>query len=252
MASFLTKLKEMFISKEKKFTLALLEELENKNFVNLKKISSRLPLQQRYNVVNKLQASKKLFGLLIPERMLFLSIDDDNMNTLKSKVKDTGKIEINELKERWKLKDNILENVLQQIELGIMGDKTYFTHKYIQNFFASNLRDADEYDLLKMSSKLGLEFSKILPLIEKMINENILFGVIKNQQFFINSETFENLLSEYLEELDESVFEMEFSQIASDLGVSSSVITKYLVNHVEKNPGRFVVYPLEKKIRIKR
>ena len=114
MTSLLAKIKELFISKEKKFVIALHEELENKNFVNLKKIFSKLSLQQRYKVVNKLQSSKELHGVLLSERMLFLSIDENNLNDLKDKIKNIGTIKLLELKKRWKLKNNILDNLLQQ------------------------------------------------------------------------------------------------------------------------------------------
>lgn len=252
MTSLLAKIKELFISKEKKFVIVLHEELESKNFVNLKKLSSKLSLQQRYNVVNKLQSSKELHGFLLIERMLFLSIDEDNLDDLKEKIKNVGKIELLELKERWKLKDNILDNLLQHIEKGTMGEKVFYTHRYLQHHFITNLTKSDEHDLKQMSSKLGLESSIILPFVQKMIDEGIVSGVIKQQQFFIDSESFEVLFSDYLEEIDEDELEKEFSEMALELAVSSFVIEKYLVKYVEKVPGRFVVYPLEKKVRIKR
>ncbi|MCG3224441.1 MAG: hypothetical protein H7647_08240 [Candidatus Heimdallarchaeota archaeon] len=252
MTSLLAKIKELFISKEKKFIIALNEELENKNFVNLKKISSKLSLQQRYNIINKLQSSKELHGVLLVERMLFLSIDEDDLNDLKDKIKNIGTIELPELKERWKLKDNILDNLLQHIEKGVMGEKAFYTHRYLQHHFVASLTKSDEHDLIQMSSKLGLEPSIILPFVQKMITEETVSGVIKQQQFFVDSESFETSFSEYLEEMDESALEKEFSEVAIELGVSSSVVEKYLVKYVERVPGRFVVYPLEKKVRIKR
>jgi hypothetical protein len=103
-----------------------------------------------------------------------------------------------------------------------------------------------------MSSKLGLDPSIILPFVQKMITEETVSGVIKQQQFFVDSESFETSFSEYLEEIDENALEKEFSEVAIELGVSSSVVEKYLVKYVERVPGRFVVYPLEKKVRIKR
>ena len=102
-----------------------------------------------------------------------------------------------------------------------------------------------------MSSKLGLESTVVLPYIQKMIDENTLLGVIKKQQFFIDSESFKESFSEYLEEIDETSLEIEFDEMARELEVTSSVIEKYIVEYVEKSPGRFVVYPLEKKVRIK-
>ncbi|MCK5140587.1 MAG: hypothetical protein KAQ70_00185 [Candidatus Heimdallarchaeota archaeon] len=252
MTSLLAKIKELFISKEKKFVIALQEKLENKNFVNLKKISSKLSFQQRYKVVTKLQSSKDLQGILLSERMLFLSIDEDNLSNLKDKIKNIGTIELLELKERWKLKDNILDNLLQHIEKGILGEKTFYTHRYLQHHFIASLTKNNEHDLKQMSSKLGLESSITLPFVQKMIDEGTVSGVIKQQQFFVDSESFETSFSEYLEEIDENALEKEFSEVALELGVSSSVVEKYLVKYVERSPGRFVVYPLEKKVRIKR
>ncbi len=252
MSSLLTKIKELFISKEKKFVIAIHEELENKNFVNLKKISSKLSLQQRYKVANKLQSSKELHGVLLSERMLFLSIDENNLNDLKDKIKNIGTIKILELKKRWKLKDNILENLLQHIENGIIGENTYYTHKYLQHHFIANLTKSDEHDLKQMSSKLGLESSITLPFVQKMIAEGTVSGVIKQQQFFVDSESFETTFSDYLEEMSDDTLEKEFSEVARELGVSSSVVEKCLVKYVERTPGRLVIYPLEKKVRIKR
>ena len=252
MTSLLAKIKELFISKEKKFIVALQEKLEDKNFVNLKKISSKLSLQQRYKVVNKLQSSKELHGILLSERMLFLSIDENSLNDLKDKIKNIGTIKLLELKKRWKLKDSILDNLLQHIEKGIMGEKAFYTHKYLQHHFITNLTKSDEHDLKQMSSKLGLELPIILPFVQKMIAEESVSGVIKQQQFFIDSESFEASFSEYLEEISESILEKEFNEVALELGVSSSVVEKYLVKYVERSPGRFVIYPLEKKVRIKR
>jgi len=252
MTSLLVKIKELFISKEKKFVIAFHEKLENKNFVNLKKISSKLSFQQRYKVVNKLQSSKELHGVLLSERMLFLSIDEENLADLKDKIKDIGTIELLELKERWKLKDNVLDDLLQHIEKGIIGKKTFYTHRYLQHHFTANLTKGDEHDLKQMSSKLGLETSIILLFIQKMIDEGVVSGVIKQQRFFVDSESFETSFSEYLEEIDEDTLEKEFSDIAIELGVSSSVVEKYLMKYVERLPGRFVIYPLEKKVRIKR
>ena len=252
MTSLLTKIKELFLSKEKKFIITIHEVLENKNFVNLKKISSKLSLQQRYKVINKLQSSKELHGVLLSERMLFLSIDENNLNDLKDKVKDIGTVKILELKKRWKLKDNILENLLQHIEKGIMGESAYYTHKYLQHHFIINLTKSDEHDLKQMSSKLGLESSITLPFVQKMITEGAVSGVIKQQQFFVDSESFETTFFDYLEEISDDILEKEFNEVARELGVSSSVVEKYFVKYVERTPGRFVIYPLEKKVRIKR
>ncbi len=252
MTSLLAKIKELFISKEKKFIIALHEALESKNFVNLKKISSKLSLQQRYNIINKLQSSKELHGVLLVERMLFLSIDEANLTDLKDKIKNIGTIELPELKERWKLKDNILDNLLQHIEKGVMGEEAFYTYRYLQHHFVASLTKSDEHDLIQMSSKLGLDPSIILPFVQKMIAEETVSGVIKQQQFFVDSESFETSFSEYLEEIEENTIEKEFSEVAIELGVSSSVVEKYLVKYVERVPGRFVVYPLEKKVRIKR
>ena len=252
MTPLLAKIKELFISKEKKFVIALQEELESKNFVNLKKISSKLSLQQRYKTVNKLQSSKELHGVLLRERMLFLSIDEDNLSDLRDKIKNIGTIELLELKERWKLKDNILDNLLQHIERGIIGDRTFYTYRYLQHHFIASLTKKDEHDLKQMSSKLGLESFIILSFVQKMIDEGTVSGVIKLQQFFVDSESFEASFSEYLEQIDENALEIEFSEVALELGVSSSVVEQYLVKYVERLPGRFVVYPLEKKVRIKK
>lgn len=252
MTSLLAKIKELFISKEKKYIAALFTELENKHFVNLKKIPSKLSINQRYKVINKLQSSKELHGVLITDRMLFLSIDENSLEELRNKIKNIGTIKITELKERWKLKDNILESLLQHFEKGMFGEKAYYTMKYIQNYFTTSLVKGDEHDLVKMSVQLGLESSITLPYVQNMIDENTISGVIKNQQFFVDTESFEISFSEYLEEISDNILEKEFTELSLDLGVSTSVIEQYLVKHVERTPGRFVVYPLEKKVRIKR
>lgn len=249
--SFLARIKEIFISKEKKYTFALNEELENKNFVNLKKIPSKLSVEQRYKLVVKLQSSNELQGVLIRERMLFLAISEDDLSDLKNRLKETGSVKIADLKDRWKLKDNILDLLLQHFERGIMGEKTYYSIKFLQNYFSSNLRKGEEHDLKQMSKRLGLEDSVLIPFVQKMLDDSTILGVIRNQHLFIDSETFKTMIAEYLEEIDETETEKEYNDIAKDLGVLPSVVERYLVDYVEKNPGRFTVYPLEKKLRIK-
>ena len=251
MTSFVDKIKELFFSKEKKFAIALFKELETKNFVDLRKIPSKLTIQQRYKTVTKLQSSSDLYGILLSEKLLFLSIENEDLTTLKRNLKEVGTVKLAELKERWKLKDNILKLVLKNIEKGFIGEKLYYSSHYLQNYFTSLLKKEDETDLIEICKELGIEDSIILPFIQEMIDNSLVFGVIKNQHTFIDSEAFSIIIAEYLEEIDETETEIEYNKIANDLGVLSSNLEPYLVSYVEKTPGRFVVYPLEKKLDIK-
>ncbi len=80
----------------------------------------------------------------------------------------------------------------------------------------------------------------------------MLLGVLQNNKIFLSSTKFEDLITEYIEEKYDLAEEVEFSEISSDLKVSVESIERYLVEIVEKTPGMYIVYPLEKKITFKK
>ncbi len=84
-----------------------------------------------------------------------------------------------------------------------------------------------------------------------MIDEDDLKGVIQDKSNYLGLEKFETLFAEYLDEKIDDVPELNFSEISNDLSVSESDVEKHLMHIVEKDPGLFVLYPLEKRIRFK-
>ncbi len=252
MSTILGKISRFFMSKEKKFVIFLIEELESKNYVNIRKITSKLSLQRRYDIVNHLISIGKLHGILLHERLLFLSITKDKLSAIKNDLKNNGRIEISVLKGIWKVKDEIIINILNHFEKGIEGKKTYYTLTHISNILTSNLSNIDEYNLNLTSENLEIDLNLLLRIVQEMINEGELAGVIKNQTIFLSFENFESIISDYIDEKMDDAFELSFNEISRDLFVQETDIEKFLMYLVEKNPGKFAVYPLEEKIQFKR
>ena len=252
MSTVLKKLFSIFISKEKKFVNSLFEELKNKNYVNLRKISSKFSIKQRYNLVSNYLSEGKLQGVLLPDRLLFLSISKEELSTVKTNLKNKGRIEIIDLKEIWKVKKEIIVGFLNHFEKGFEGKNTFYTLDFVRNTLLSTLSNIEEYDLRVTSEKLGIDLEFLLPVVQEMISANELAGVIKDQALFLSFESFEAIISDYIEEKIDSLSELKFEEIAVDLGILQSDIEKFLMHLVEKQPGNFVVYPLEKRIKFKK
>lgn len=251
MSTFLDKISRIFMSKEKRFVLLLTEELENKNYVNIRKISSKLNIQRRYDLVNNYIAKGKLQGVLLPERLLFLSIEKEKLSQIKDDLKTNGKLEISVLKELWKVKTDIIIGLLNHFERGIDGKKTFYTLTYLHNILSSSLSNAEEYNINTTSENLEIELELLLPIVQQMIDEDELKGVIQDNTTYLGFEMFESLFSDYLDEKIGDVLEISFNEISNDLSVLESNVEKYLMYLVERNPGLFVIYPLEKRIKFK-
>ncbi len=253
MSSLLRRISVLFTSKEKVFENHLIEELENKNFLNLMRIQSKLSPEQRYKVTNKLLSSRKISGIVLTKKNLyFFSMEDEALGDLKNRLKNTGLVNLDPLKKHWKIKDKILDLFLQHLERGVMSEEAYYSLKYLQNYILSTLQNKEEYEIQEISRKLKIELDLLLSLIHQMVDDAILGGVVKDQQLFLSRENFEIMLTEYVEEKSEELDEINFDSISKDLGVSIKTTESFLVSMVEKNPGKYVVYPLENKIVFKR
>jgi hypothetical protein len=179
-------------------------------------------------------------------------MEDEALSDLRNKLKSTGLVNLNPLKKHWKIKDKILELFLQHLERGVISEDTYYSLKYLQDYIQSTLQNKEEYEIQEISKKLKIEIDLILSLIHQMVDEATLDGVVKDQQLFLSRENFEITLSEYVEEKSEELNEINFESISKDLGISIKTTENFLVSMVEKNPGKYVVYPLESKIVFKR
>jgi hypothetical protein len=252
MSSFLKKIKELFISKEKIFTNTLIEELENKDFLNIRKISSKLSIQQRYKITNKLISIGTISGILLPETTFLFAIQNEELLEIKDQLKRKGSIDLPPLKEKWRIKDKYLELLLIHFEKGILTPKTYYTTKFLHEHILSTLNKEEECEINLFNEKLNIELDDIIKIIQHLIEEELILGVLQNNEIFLSSTKFEDLLTEYIEEKYDLVEEVEFSEISLDLRISVESIEKYLVDIVEKTPGIYVVYPLEKKIAFKK
>ncbi|MCG3221253.1 MAG: hypothetical protein H7641_07725 [Candidatus Heimdallarchaeota archaeon] len=252
MSSLLKKVKELFISKEKIFTNTLIEELENNDFINLRKLTSKLSIQQRYKITNKLISNSSISGILLPETTYYFSIQEEDLTNIRNQLKGKGSIDLSILKEKWEIKNKYLELLLLHFEKGILTLKTYYTMRYLREYILSALNKEEEYDINLFNEKLGVELDDLIKIILGLIDEELLLGVLQNNEAFLNATKFEELISEYTEEKYDLADEIEFDEISTDLKVSQNYIEKYLVSIVEKTPGMYAVYPLEKKIRFKK
>lgn len=252
MSSLLKKIKELFISKEKIFTNMLIEELENKDFINIRKLSSKLSIQQRYKITNKLISNGSISGILLPETTFFFSIQNEELTAIKDQLKRKGSIDSSTLKEKWGVKNKYLEPLLMHFEKGILTPKTYYTIRYLHEHIISTLNKEDEYEIKLFNEKLSVELDDLIKIVLGLIEEGLLLGVLQNNELFLSATKFEDLITEYVEEKYDLADEVEFNEISIDLKVSQDSIEKYLVNIVEKTPGIYAVYPLEKKIKFKK
>ena len=252
MSSFLKKIKELFMSKEKIFTNVLIEELEKKDFINLRNLESKLTIQQRYKITTKLITNGIIDGILLPEKTFLFSIQEQELIEIKNQLKRSGKIALSSLRNKWRIKNKYLELLLLHFEKGILTTENYYTVKYLRDYILSTLNKEEEYAVKLFNEKLSVELDELIKIILELIEEELLFGVLQNNELFLNSAKFEELISEYVEEKSDVASEIEFEEISGDLKVSQDFIEKYLVNVIEKNPGLYVVYPLEKKITFKK
>lgn len=252
MSAFLKKIADLFISKEKLFEQAVLEELESKNFLNLRKIPSKISNNQRYKIVNNLISAKKIEGLLISEHLYFFSLPNDKLTEIRNTLKTLGRIEIAPFKELWSVKISILELFFNHIEQGYLTDKNYLTKKYLTSYIVSTLNNQEEYDINTISKTTKVNLDEVFNIVTEQIRDGNLGGILKNSTTFLSSEIFNKNLQEYLEALDESLVEVDFDTIAGNLEVSVEGIEKYLIKIIESDPHSYVLYPLEKKIRFKR
>ncbi len=248
MSSFLQKIKDLFASEEKKFSMMLFEKLETTNFINIRKMESKLSLEKRYVTITSLLSNKKLSGVFLPEKSHFFTISEGELSEIRDSLKKQGMIEISIIKNHWAVTDKTLVPLLNHLEKGIIGDKRYYTTTFLQNTIKSSLARTDEYEIKEFEKKFGIEVEVFNQLITNMIEEQEINGILKNNSIYLSSETFENGLFEFLEDKLDSDNELTFDEISSELGVPSSNIERFLVSYVDKNPGSLVIYPLEKKI----
>ncbi|MHA1198893.1 MAG: hypothetical protein ACTSQF_06025 [Candidatus Heimdallarchaeaceae archaeon] len=252
MSSFFQKIKQIFVSEEKKFNNTLLEELESKNFINIRKLDSNLSLEKRYICIRKLQTSGKISGVFLSEKSFFFSISDDDLGEIKDSLKKKGQIDLSQLKDRWSVTEKTLVPFLMHLEKGLIGNNTFYSLAFFTaNTLASLLRNVESYSLEDIQKTYGIGIDSILHLIEKMIGEKELNGVLHDQTTYIGFEQFEETVSEFIEDNLEDSLEMTFEFISAKLKVSEKDVERFFVRYVDRNPHKLVIYPLEKKIRFK-
>lgn len=251
MSSFFQKLKSLFVSDEKKFSFLLLEELEINNFINIRKLESKLSLDKRYVCIRKLQNSRKISGVFLSEKSFFYSISDEELSEIRDTLKKRGQLALTPLKNRWSITEKNLSPFLMHLEKGLQGNDRFYSLTFLRSEIRSQLQNVETYNLKELVKAYGLEYDDIVELIEKMIGEEELSGVLQNQTLYVDSDKFEIMLSEFLDDNFEDSSEMDFISISSKLEVSEKETERFLVKYVEKNPHKLVIYPLEKKIRFK-
>ena len=248
MSSFFQKIKDIFASEEKKYSMMFLEKLETSNFINIRKMESKLSLEKRYVVVTNLLSNKRISGIFLPEKSHFFSISEKDLSTIRDSLKKQGVVELSLIKNHWSVTDKTLIPLLNHLERGIIGGKRYYTNVYLQSNIRSSLSGVDEYEIKQFENKFGIEIDFFIQLISEMIEEKTINGVLKEKSLYLSSETFENIIIEFLEDTFDINKEMSFDEISEELGVPATDIERFLVNYVDKNPGSLVIYPLEKNI----
>jgi hypothetical protein len=251
MSSFFQKIKSLFISEEKIFNKMLLEELEVKDFLNIRKLDSELTLDKRYFCVKKLQNSRKISGVFLSEKSFFFSIKDEDLSKIRDNLKKRGQLKLQPLKDRWSITEKNLIPFLMHLEKGLIGNDSFYSSTFLRSEIRSLLSNVDTYSLKEIHTKYGVEPNEILKLVEKMIDEKELTGVLQDQELYIGFRQFEETISEFLEDNIDDSLEMTFDFISNKLKVSAADVERFLVSFVEKNPHKLIVYPLEKKIQYK-
>ncbi len=253
MSAFLRKLLGFFKSEETRFIQLFKEEVELKKFVDLKSIPSKVSKRKRLLVVDGFISSKKIEGVLIVKYMHFLSIKNSEYSRLKTTLKSKGTLGLSILQEKWSVKIKIINSFLQSIEKGVMGSKDYFTDQYLKNKIITTLRNVEEEcNLGELSDDMQLSLTQIVANVRELINEDNITGVVKDNSIYMSADSFEELFLKHIEERISTVTELSFSDIANALGVLDENIETYIMKHVKENPNLIVVYPLEKKIIIKK
>ncbi len=251
MSSFFQKIKDMFVSEEKKFNSIILIELESSNFINIRKLESKLNLEKRYISIRKLITLGSIEGVFIPEKSFFFSISDDNLSEIRNTLKKQGHIRLSLFKDQWSINEKTLIPFLQHLDKGLIGGNEFYSLSFIRNSLTSLLKNVEEYEIQDIQGKYNIEIEEITQIIEELISEKEIKGVIKDKTLFIGFEQFAMIISEFIEESLEDSLEMTFDAISKKLQVPEEDIEKFLVNYVDSNPNKLVIYPLEKKIRFK-
>lgn len=253
MGSFLKKLLGLFKSEETRFIQLFKEEIELKKFVDLKSIPSKVSKRKRLLIVDDFISSNKIEGILVVKYMHFLSIKNSEYSRLKTTLKSEGTLGLSILQEKWPIKNKIINSFLQSIEKGVMGSQDYFTNQHLKNEIITTLRNVEEeYNLDELSDDMQLSLTQIVDNVRKLINEDGITGVVKDNSIYMSTDSFEELFLKYIEEQINTVTELSFSDITNALGVLDETIETYIMKYVKKYPDFIVVYPLEKKIVIKK
>lgn len=251
MNSFFQKIKSIFISEEKRFNSTLLEELEIKNFINIRKLDSQLSLEKRYVCIRKLQNSGKISGVFLSDKSFFFSISNEELSEIRNSLKKQGQVELSPLKDRWSINEKTLIPFLMHLENGLIGNDKFYSFTFLQREFINVLKNVEEYNLEELQKTYGFELEDILNLVGKIVDEKELDGVVQKKYLYTGFKQFEEIVSEFIEDNFEDSLEMTFDFISDKLEISEKDAERFLVNYVENNPHKLIVYPLEKKIKFK-
>ena len=250
--SFLKKIfTELFVSTEKKYVEALNEEISLNNYVNLRKIPTKLSIEQRVALALKLKTDGKLNGIYVPKKVYFFSMGEKEQKEFRDLIKSKGKIELAPLKQIWNVQNSLLFSLLQHFEDGLISNDFFYTKNFLNNFIKKELQSSEEYELSKLKGKLDIEQDDLFKLIRKLIQEKTLEGVIQDNSRYLDKDTFNELMLNYIEEKMEDSPEIEYDDISKELKISIQHIEGFLIQFAKENPDLVVVYPIEKKLRFK-
>ncbi|MHA1302597.1 MAG: hypothetical protein ACTSQE_12950 [Candidatus Heimdallarchaeaceae archaeon] len=251
MVFLLQKLSKLFRGAEKNFIQSLHEQIEEQRYVNLRKIDTKLSLNQRVEILQRLKSKGDVTGIYLPSKFYFFSISDAQLGQLKHKLNNEGKLEINSLKKIWAVKNTLILEILRRFGAGFLGKTHYYSTTYLSNSIQQELQKNEEYDLEKIVEMFDLKLKDVQTIVNKLISDHNLDGVIQNDTKYLSKEVYEEVISEYIEESRNKNIELEFDKIAEELKLPIVVVERYLLQYAKKNPNQVVVYPIEKKIQFK-
>ncbi|MHA1203374.1 MAG: hypothetical protein ACTSRR_00600 [Candidatus Heimdallarchaeaceae archaeon] len=246
-------LRSLFVSKEKDFIEKFYKTLDEKRYANLAKIETKLPYNQRVDIVNRLLTESLISGIFLPKKKYFFSLEEKLMVEIEQKLKQTGKFDIQNLKKQWLISEKLLSSVLQKFGKGFLGHTFYYSYNYVYSLLKNNLMKCEEeFSLKNLSDELGLDEEIILKLVKSLLNNNEVKGAIKSNSIFLSEQQTFQLVIQIIEEQSQSSLEITFDEISIEVDIPASFIEPILFKIVKENPDRFTLYPIDKKILIKK
>ncbi|MHA1685397.1 MAG: hypothetical protein ACTSYD_03190 [Candidatus Heimdallarchaeaceae archaeon] len=252
MASFLKFISALFNKDVSRFKQMVIEQLESKHFIDLKKIPSKLSLQKRYEVLVKMIEKNELTGRFIPNTNYFLNIDNNLIERYRKNLKTRGYLALNDINKSLDLPPKILDRFMQQLEKGYLTNAYFYTELFLKRRITEILKDKTTYDIKLIAKSLKIEVSLVDHILQLLLKEGELYGIIQDETTYLSSDAFTEQLESLIKDLVGSGEELSFEDIADRLRVDKTEVDSYLVKYANEHPYDCTLYPLERKILFKK